>query len=180
MRTLYVLAALLLFAPAPPAIAQKLSKEEKARQAEEAFKSIRTLIESRAFQIEINRVFPASGKDVSRFNPRGKISINDTLAKGHLPFFGRAYSLPYGESGGIEFDGKIRDEKIKTIEKKKKRSIVYTFSVTGKNDHYQFTIEAAGGNNCTVSLNSNNRAHISYSGTVSPLEKDAKTEKQEH
>lgn len=172
MKILYVLTVWMLLALAPPAIAQKLSKEEKARQLEEAFQATRTLIESKKFQIEINRVFPTSGKDVSRFNPRGEMSINDTIAKGHLPFFGRAYSLPYGENGGIEFDNKIKDEKIKIIEKKRKKSILYTFTVVGKNDQYQFTIEAIGGNGCSISLNSNNRAQISYSGTISPLEKE--------
>ena len=176
MRTLYLLTALLLLALTPPATAQKSSsKEAKARQAEEAFQAIRALIESKEFQIEINRVFPASGRNVSRFNPRGEMSINDTIAKGNLPFFGRAYNLPYGEGGGIEFDNKIKDEKIKIIEKKRKKSIVYTFSVAGKNDQYRFTIEAMGGNSCSISLNSNNRAQISYAGTISPLEKEKKT-----
>lgn len=176
MKALYLLTAWLLFALIPPATAQKLSKEEKIRQTEEAFQAMRSLIESKAFQIEINRVFPTSGKDVSRFNPQGEIIINDTIAKGHLPFFGRAYSLPYGDSGGIEFDNKIKEEKIKIIEKKRKKSIIYTFTVIGKNDQYQFTIEAVGGNHCSVSLNSNNRTQISYSGTIGPLEKKEKTE----
>ena len=54
----------------------------------------------------------------------------------------------------------------------RKNYILYTFTVVGKNDQYQFTIEAVGGNGCSISLNSNNRAQISYSGTISPLEKE--------
>ena len=38
-----------------------------------------------------------------------------------------------------------------------------------KNDTYQISMEISGGGNCSVNLNSNNRAQISYSGTVSPV-----------
>ena len=121
--------------------AQKPTKAEKAAQLEQEFQQTRQLIESNHFQFELNRVYPQGGQDLSRFNPRGKFVITDSVAKGTLPFFGRAYSLPYGEGGGIEFDG----------------------------DTYQISMEISGGGNCSVNLNSNNRAQISYSGTVSPV-----------
>lgn len=178
MKTLYLLAAILLFALVAPASGQKSSKEEKNSQTEKAFQMTRKLIESKKFKIEINRVFPTNGQDVSRFSPRGEIIVKDTIAQGRLPFFGRAYSLPYGEDGGIEFDNRIKDEKIKFVEKKKKKSIIYTFTVASRNDQYQFTIEAAGSDACTVSMNSNNRTHISYSGTISPIEKEQKEQEK--
>ena len=100
--------------------AQKPTKAEKAAQLEQEFQQTRQLIESNHFQFELNRVHPQGGQDLSRFNPRGKFVITDSVAKGTLPFFGRAYSLPYGEGGGIEFDGVMKDQSLK-IEHKKKR-----------------------------------------------------------
>lgn len=101
--------------------------------------------------------------------PRGKFVITDSVAKGTLPFFGRAYSLPYGEGGGIEFDGVMKDQSLK-IEHKKKRKILFTvFLSPPKTNTYQISMEISGGGNCSVNLNSNNRAQISYSGTVSPV-----------
>ena len=145
--------------------AQKPTKAEKAAQLEQEFQQTRQLIESNHFQFELNRVYPQDGQDLSRFNPRGKFVITDSVAKGTLPFFGRAYSLPYGEGGGIEFDGVMKDQSLKM----KRKILIYRFSITAKNDTYQISMEISGGGNCSVNLNSNNRAQISYSGTVSPV-----------
>ena len=94
MKTMYLLIMLLPLAFIQPAEAQKLSKEEKAAQAAKEWEGTRQLIEGRQFNIEINQVYPQSGRDVSRFNPRGKITVRDSIAEGYLPFFGRAYRLP--------------------------------------------------------------------------------------
>ena len=149
--------------------AQKPTKAEKAAQLEQEFQQTRQLIESNHFQFELNRVYPQDGQDLSRFNPRGKFVITDSVAKGTLPFFGRAYSLPYGEGGGIEFDGVMKDQSLKIEHKKKRKILIYRFSITAKKDTYQISMEISGGGNCSVNLNSNNRAQISYSGTVSPV-----------
>lgn len=170
MKTMYLLIMLLPLAFIQSAEAQKLSKEEKAAKQAEEWEGTRQLLESRRFCIEINQAHPQSGRDVSRFNPRGKITVNDSIAKGYLPFFGRAYRLPYGEGGGIEFDAPMQEVKSGVWEKRRNRKISFDFKVPGKDDFYQIFIESTGGYNCSVTLFSNNRTQISYSGTISPLE----------
>lgn len=150
-----------------PLPAQSQEKKEKAARLAEEFQATKTLVESHQFRIDIDRVYPQGGRDVSRFNPRGEIVIDDTIAKGNLPFFGRAYSLPYGEGGGIEFDGPVKERKVKIVEKKKKKVIRYEFAVTGKNDNYKLDINITAGGGCYINLISNNRAQISYSGNLS-------------
>ena len=173
MKTLYLVFMMWLpLALAQPAAAQKMTKEEKAARQAEAVEEARQLIESRNFEIKINQVYPQSGRDVSRFNPRGKITVKDSIAEGFLPFFGRAYRLPYGEGGGIEFDNAMQDTKLEVREKRKNKSVVFSFRVPGKDDTYQISIETMGGGNCSVNLISNNRTQISYSGTLAPLEKE--------
>ena len=170
MKNLYLILILLPLVLVNPAEAQKVSKEERAAQEAEAFRKIQELIAGKQFQVEINRVYPQSGFDVSRFNPTGKITVNDTTAQGHLPFFGRAYSLPYHEGGGIEFNDIMKEVTIKTIEKRKKKAVIFSFSVRGNNDTYQFVIEVTPNGGCAVNLNSNNRTQISYGGNISPYE----------
>lgn len=150
--------------------AQKISKAEKMAENEKAFQEVRHLIDGRHFQIEINRVHPQDGFDVSRFNPTGKISVSDSIARGHLPFFGRAYSLPYGDNAGIDFDDVMKNVSVKTVKKRKEKVVVMSFSVRGNRDVYQLTIEAYPRGGCSVNLYSNNRAQISYSGTVASEE----------
>ena len=76
--------------------AQRENKTEKAARLEQDFQDTVSLVETNQFMVKIDRVFPQGGHDLTRFNPRGEISIKDSIAEGQLPFFGRAYSLPYG------------------------------------------------------------------------------------
>ena len=155
--------------------AQKPTKAEKAAQLEQEFQQTRQLIESNHFQFELNRVYPQDGQDLSRFNPRGKFVITDSVAKGTLPFFGRAYSLPYGEGGGIEFEkAKIEKESLKVINKRKKHYIEYKFNVRNHNDVFNFHVEVYGNGKCSVNVTSNNRASISYAGKLTPIPDDKK------
>lgn len=151
--------------------AQKISRADKLAENEKAFQEVQQLIAGRHFQIEINRVHPQGGFDVSRFNPTGNISVSDSIARGHLPFFGRAYSLPYGDNAGIDFDDVMKDVSVKTVSKRKEKVAVMSFSVQGNRDVYQVTIEAYPRGSCSVNLYSNNRAQISYSGTIASEEK---------
>lgn len=153
---------------------QKNAGNKKA-QTERQFQAIDSLVKTNRFQIDVDRVFPQKGHDLTRFNPRGFIRIKDSLAKGELPYFGRAYSLPYGEGGGIKFDDKIIKRTVNIQAKRRNQYIYYTFTVNGQNDSYRFSIEISSSGNCTISLTSNNRAFISYAGQISPL----REEKQE-
>ena len=170
MKTRFLFIAMLLVSGLGSLSAQSSGKAAKAEQLAKLFQETKALVESNRFKVTINQVYPQNGMDMTRFNPRGEIVINDSIAKGNLPFFGRAYTLPYGEGGGIEFDGPMVDKSVKIIERKNKKLITWRFSIRGQNDIYQLSIEIAPGGNCSVYVNSNNRTHISYSGTVSPLE----------
>lgn len=149
--------------------AQRKNKAEQSTKIEQQFKELQALIGTNRFQVTIDRVYPMNGADLTRFNPDGTITVTDSTAQGKLPYFGRAYTLPYGEGGGIEFDGTIKERNVKTIEKKRKSSVLYQFNVAGQNDIYRITIEAFPGGTCSVSINSNNRRHISYSGKIENL-----------
>lgn len=168
MKTILSLTLLLSWGYLTPLAAQRLPKSEKAAQLEKEFQQTLALVESGCFKINIDRVYPQSGRDVSRFNPRGEIILSDSTAKGDLPFFGRAYSLPYGDSGSITFDGPAKERKLKTAKKKREKVIHYQFAVNSKNDRYTFHLVIGANGSCHISLISNNRASISYSGTLLP------------
>ena len=172
MKTFYLVILALSLMLCQTGVAQKRSKAEKAAQIEKGLQEVQKLVDSQQFQIDIDRVYPQNGMDMSRFNPTGKITIMDSIAKGELPFFGRAYTAPLAGDNGIEFDDLIKESSSKVVKKRKITAVEYKFSVPRKNDIYEFTISIASNSKCTVTLNSNNKSHISYSGTISPIEKE--------
>ena len=98
--------------------------QENRKAKDSGFEKSIALAESNRFLIEVNRAFPLGGKSVDLFSNRGRITVTDSIAKGFLPFFGRAYSSLPGEDGGISFDGKMEKRELKVKEKKKGKHLL--------------------------------------------------------
>lgn len=172
MKTQYLILLAFVIGLSGATQAQRKDKATQDSLFAQQFNYVKTLVESNQFQVKIERVHPASGGDLTQFNPEGTITVDDTMTKGKLPFFGRAYSASYGKSGGIEFDNIMKERSIKVIEKKKRKTILYRFTVAGEGDIYRISIETSANATCNVNVNSNNRSHISYSGTIEGLKQE--------
>ncbi len=169
------------------AVAEKKQKADTA-----ALNKIVQLMKSRIFYVEVDEAYPSGNSSVtinSKYGQKriggdgyvslatnqGQIFFLDTVATGRLPFFGRAYSVPYGEGGGVEFEkAKINNESFKVINKRKKHYVEYKFNVRNSNDVFNFYIEVYSNGKCTVNVTSNNRASISYGGKLIPIPEDKK------
>lgn len=143
--------------------------QENRKAKDSGFEKTIALTESNRFLIEVNRAFPLGGKPIDLFSNRGKITVTDSIAKGFLPFFGRAYSSLPGEDGGISFDGKMEKRELKMKEKKKGKHLLYRFTVKGENDTYELFLDITANGSCSLSVRSNRKSQISYEGTISPL-----------
>lgn len=148
-----------------------LSAEAQGQQKakESGFEKTIALVESNRFLIEVNRAFPLGSKSVDLFSNRGRITITDSIAKGFLPYFGRAFSAIPGEDGGISFDSKMRKKEVKVKDSKKKKHILYSFTVKGRNDTYQLFLDITSDSSCFVSVRSNRKSQIAYDGIIRPL-----------
>ena len=154
--------------------------EKKQKSDTAGITKIEQLMKSREFYIEVDQAFPTGNSSItidSKYGQKriggegyislatneGQLFILDSVATGHLPFFGRAYSTEYGQGGGIEFENaKIENESFKVIHKRKKHYIEYKFNVRNRNDVFNFYVEIYGNGKCSVNVTSNNRASISY------------------
>ncbi|MGL4292469.1 MAG: DUF4251 domain-containing protein [Bacteroidales bacterium] len=132
-----------------------------AKDKKEMVDSLYTRLSEDSFRIEVNRASTASVPNTMRFNPTGFIEKNDSLVKGQLPFYGKAYSAPYGGQDGIFFDDKVREIELK----KKKGRVEMRLEVAGKSDQYRFLISFFVGGNVQIQMNSNQREASTYSGT---------------
>lgn len=140
-------------------------QEKKERE----FETIRSLVESNRFKVEVDRALTSGGRNVDLFSNKGYIEVNDSIAKGFLPFFGRAYSVPYGKGGGIEFDNRITEKQLTLPVRKKRKILIYNFTVKGENDTFRITLHISSKGSCSVSVVSSQRSTIHYNGQIQPL-----------
>ena len=159
---LLILLALLCFLSFPVLAQEKTRKELKADRELQKQKEIEALIDSKNFVFEAQKALPQGGRMLNLDYNTYFLKFNTEKTTCDLPFFGRAFNVPYGGDGGIKFEGIPENIKIE----KKKKSVNVKATVKGKNDVYTlyFNIFFDGG--ATLSVNSNNRASISYDGEI--------------
>lgn len=164
MKTKTFISLMLLSFLTLPALAQETSKRElKAKRELQKQKEIEALINSKNFVFEAQKVMPQGGRLLNLDYNTYFLKFNEAKTTCDLPFFGRGFNVPYGGGdGGIKFEGVPDNIQIE----KKKKSYNIKATVKGKDDVYNlfFSIYFNGG--ATLSVNSNNRASISYDGEI--------------
>ena len=76
-------------------------------------------------------------------------------------------SIGLNEEGGVIFKGKIENYKVEYNDKKRKA--VISFSASGKNDQFDFTLTVFKNGGSNLVVNSNIRSSISYDGELRNL-----------
>jgi hypothetical protein len=137
-----------------------LTTEEKI--AGEA--TLREAIENRTFTVEVDRAMPMSGSS-RMLTSLYSLEINGDEVKSHLPYFGRAYSVPYGGGDGLIFESTVTDYQ-STFDKKGKA--VIEFNTKSKEDNCVFRIHIFANGSSSVNVSSTNRQSISFSGKAYP------------
>ena len=136
------------------------------------YEKVKEIIESRNFIFNAERAFPTGMRSLDLISNPGTLVVKNDSAKADLPFFGRSYSSNYSGDAGIKFEGKIKNEKIETNDKKYK--VTYSFSVSDSNDSYDVSIVLSSPESASVNINSRNKASISYSGELKVKKEDKK------
>lgn len=133
---------------------------------------IAAALERREFKFEATWANPMSSRSVN-LSSGYTLVVDGTQARASLPFFGRAYSVPYNGDGGISFDmEEMEDYESEQVRKRKSSKTEITFKVRASGDLFHFRLEVFAGGEASLSVNSANRSPISYRGNVVPLEKD--------
>ncbi|MEK7718212.1 MAG: DUF4251 domain-containing protein [Bacteroidota bacterium] len=153
-----------------PAMAQltdrKAAKEQKKIERE---KEIAALVESKRFEFKASRALPTGFRQMDLTTNPNFIRFSPDSIVSEMPFFGRAYSVPYGGEGGLKFEGK---PEVYTIEKGKKFYSVDA-KVKSKGDYFTINLSVSFDGGATMSISSNNRSPISYYGEISAVVKPA-------
>jgi hypothetical protein len=138
------------------------TSEERAAQKAEHARKVQAALNQKDFKISVDRMYPMRGssKNVSYGYLVGV--RNDSLFS-HLPYFGRAFSVPYGGGKGLNFEERIGSYK----EYQKKNGKRYIeIEVKNEEDSYLYTIEVFDDGKSSVDVQARQRERISYSGEM--------------
>ena len=169
MNKLFSLLFITLFL-ASPSIAQT-KKELKAAKKQEEYISTKELINSKQYEFTGEWATSNRGRRINLMSNPTYMKIDNTSADGFFPFFGTGYSgAAYASGGGgIEFKNELENYNVSFNDKKYEISI--TFKVKGENDYYDILVRVFAGGNTSITISSNNRSTMNYSGNTKTLEK---------
>ena len=136
--------------------------EERAARAAEQAKAVKAALQERNYQIAVNRMYPLRGASKSLSYGYSVEVCNDSLIS-YLPYFGRAYSVPYGGGNGLNFSAPIRNYK-----ESQTKSDLRHIEIDVKNDEdtYLYTLDIFDNGSTTIDVRSRQRERISFSGEM--------------
>ena len=133
------------------------------KAADEA--ALHEAIEKRAYVVEVDKALPMSGSMLILTSPYS-LEVNGEEVKSYLPFFGRAYSVPYGGGGGLVFDSVITDYQLSY---EKKGMTLIEFKTKSKEDRLVYRIHIFPNGSVSIDVTSGNRQKISFNGKAYPI-----------
>ena len=147
---------------------QSLYSQTKKERKEQKAKEIKEMIDEQRFTIDVDRALPMGGRTVNLTTPYS-FEMRGDSAISYLPYFGRAYSLPYGGGDGLRFEESITDYQ-STFEKKGTARI--KFVARTKEDTFRFDVQVFSNGSAIISVTPTNRQSITYQGEVAPKKKE--------
>lgn len=136
--------------------------EERAAKAAEQAKKVTAALNERHYVIAIDRMIPMRGASRSVSYGYSVEVRNDSLIS-HLPYFGRAYNVPYGGGKGLNFDAPISS--YKEFQKKSDRRSI-EIGLVNDEDTYVYVIDVFDNGSASLQVTSRQRESISYSGKM--------------
>jgi hypothetical protein len=133
-----------------------------SRQVSVEQQHVESALASKAFTIDVIRAYPITGPTVSLSAPYSLTVKGDSVVS-HLPYYGRAFSVPYGGGAGLHFTGKLSD--YRTYPGKKNMSLA-TFTVQSPDDVLNYSIQVSPDGNSTIIVQSKNLQTIQFSGRL--------------
>lgn len=147
---------------------QSLFSQTKKEKREQKEKEVKELIDEKRFTIDVNRALPVGGRSVNLTSPYS-FEMRGDSAVSYLPYFGRAYSVPYGGGDGMRFEKSVTDY---SSSYNKKGIAQIKFVTRTDEDTYRFNIQVFPNGSATINVTPTNRQSITYQGELAPKKKE--------
>lgn len=154
-------AGLILFAGTTLSVSAQNKQEKKEKE-----KEVKELLESGFYTINVNRALPLNGTAINLTSSYTLEMRGDTVIS-HLPYFGRAYNIPYGGGEGLRFKRKTCRKSIVFDDKGTADAV---FEVKTDEDNFSYHIKVFANGSATIFVQPVNRQSISFHGGLSILD----------
>lgn len=141
---------------------QPLCGQTKKEKREQKAQQVKELIESKRFTIDVNRAVPMGGRSLNLTSPY-TLEMRGDSALSYLPYFGRAYTIPYGGGDGLRFEKSITDYQTSF---NKKGTAQIKFRARTDDDTYTFNVQIFSNGSATINVGPVNKQHITFHGEL--------------
>lgn len=150
------------FAATILAACSTLTTAEKAEREAKTAQAVAAAINDRHYTVEIEWMYPMSGRARSVLSDFMLEVRGDTLVS-YLPYFGRAYNVPYGGGKGMNFVAPITHYH---SAKSGHDATEITLIVDNDEDILQYRLKIFSNGKTNIDVESRKRESISYSGSM--------------
>ncbi len=130
----------------------------------EKMAEMKSLIDSRNFEIENQWVTPLRGNRINLIGNANYIRFQGDSVELFLPYFGvRHTGGGYNNDGGIKYEGLAKNLQVK---EGRNNSLILKFEGKQATESYDFTVNVFPNLNTSTQVNSSDRDPISYQGEI--------------
>lgn len=160
MRWGYLAAITLTIVVAGCGATDTMSKQERQRATAYAVDS---MLADRHYTVRVNTMHPMRGRSVS-VSPDFNMRVSGDSLYCYLPYFGRAYSVPYNSrEGALDFEAVVD---CYTMEAEKRGGMGITFTTKSADDELQFRLTVFDNGNTSISIVPQRRDMIRFEGEL--------------
>lgn len=138
------------------------SIQNSSQNAEKKQKKVEQVLNAKNYEIKIQTALPMRGKSIQLTSAYSLKIKNDSLFS-YLPYYGRAYSIPYGGGSGLIFKAPLESY---AIQKGKQAQHIVKASAQTPEEHFDFTLTIFDNGTTSVHVNMRNRESISFQGEL--------------
>lgn len=155
---LILLAALTAFSCTVSEQTRQSRAEKKALLAQ----TIRQQVDERQYEITVRQAYPLGGTPIMLTTPYSLTIIGDSI-NSYLPYYGRAWNVPYGGGKALNFTGHIRYYRSTWVSDQQVRIAII---VENDEDVYQYDVEVFLNGSAYINVSCRNRQTIGFSGEI--------------
>ena len=137
-----------------------LSRVERTERDAKVAQAVENVLSERSYTVTISMMYPRRGNSVN-VTPDFSLQVKGDTLMSYLPYYGRAYSVPYGGGKGLNFTAPIQDYR---ETRGHKGNTLISFVVNNGEDILKYNLDIYANGSTTINVISRNRESISYSG----------------